>query len=61
MPQATAGFHRRSSIQALGFIVEVVVAFLVVGFSVDPSFGFFFSLLWTSGGGGGGGGSCGYG
>ena len=41
-PQAVARFHRRSSIQALDFIVEAAAAFLVVGFSVNPSFGFFF-------------------
>ena len=61
-PQAVARFHRRSSIQALDFIVEAAAAFLVVGFSVNPSFGFFFFffLLWTGGGGGDGGG-CGCG
>ena len=34
-PQAVAGFHRRSLIQALGFIVKVATAFLIVGFSID--------------------------
>ena len=43
-PQAVARFHRWSSIQALGFIIEAAAAFLVMGFSVDPSFGCFFFL-----------------
>ena len=71
-PQVAAGFHRRSSIQALGFyfillfffccglLVVVVVAVVK---EKDWRFRFFFPpLLWTGGGGGGvdGGGGCGW-